>query len=139
MAQLQEHCSSTQVLDTDLELTRINGFTLDSRSPASSMVTACNLQELGRDFDVITRVLDDLHSTLTGVIFRPRIAGKFVPLIARVSSFYIKVIEVSLIQTEVHTAQGLVVLRSKPHEASHERLRETRAQPKVQVRSVCPP
>lgn len=103
------------------------------------MITTCNLQELGRDFDVITRVLDDLHSTLTGVIFRPRIAGKVVPLIACVSGFFMKVNGLSLAQTEAHTAQGLVVLCSKPHEAGHERLRETRAQPEVQVWSVRPP
>lgn len=51
------------------------------------MIPSGNLQEFGRDFDIVGTVVYNLYATLPGIVFRPCIAIKVVSLITSVASF----------------------------------------------------
>ena len=62
--------------------TRVDRFPPYPCCPTPAMVTTGNLEELGRELDVVRSVLDDLNATLARVVFQPRVAIEAVTLVA---------------------------------------------------------
>jgi len=52
------------------------------------MVASGDLQEFRGEFDVVEAVLYDLHASFSGIIFRPCVAVKLVPLVTSVSCLW---------------------------------------------------
>jgi len=55
-------------------LTSVHGFSLDSSSPATTILSTRDLEKLCGDLDIILRILDLLDASLTRVILGPSVA-----------------------------------------------------------------
>ena len=62
--------------------TWLDGFPFDSRSPAAPMLTTGNFEKLGRNFNIVEAVLENLYAALTRVKYRPCVTIKSVALVA---------------------------------------------------------
>lgn len=65
--------------------TWVDGFPFYARSPAASVLTTRNFEKLGRDFNVVEAVRENLYAALTRVKYCPRITIKSVALVACVA------------------------------------------------------
>ena len=123
--------------------TLVDRFSLYPGCPAASIVTSGNLEELGGNLDVVGSVLDDLHAAFARIILHPRVSVQSVTLVACVTRPCVmtsaSTAEVVTESTVRRTSDGLEVLRSKPHEPRHQRLRYSRTQAKVQAGTIGSP
>lgn len=55
------------------QLTRIDWFSLNSSSPATTMFPSWNFEKLGSDHDIVIPVFDNLNTPSLWVVFSPSI------------------------------------------------------------------
>jgi len=67
--------------------TLVHRFTLDSDSPAATMIASSNFEKLGSNLDIVRAVFDDLYTAFSGIILRPGIAVQVISLVARMARF----------------------------------------------------